>query len=256
VTWLRLDDGMVDHPKIEALSDRAFRAYHRLLSAAARFQSDGRVTRALLQRINGATRAHVAPTAELIRQGLLSVDENGDGWLHDFLEYNPSKQQVLRRREHDAKRQQRLRSRRDTPRDEKSMSRRDSAGPDPAPISVVQKNGSSGSSSSHLRDISFNAFYEAFPRHQGKGAARKSYERARGKTDEAAILAGAERYRDDPNRDAEFTCLPATWLNQERWGDDPLPWRAGNGQPPKATTAEPFDPDWMFKPVPRSSADD
>jgi len=97
--------------------------------------------------------------------------------------------------------------------------------------------------SSEPSSISFNRFYEAFPRHQGKGAARKAYERALGKADEATILAGAEQYRDDRNREAEFTCLPATWLNQERWADDPLPWRGGNGQAP--APKEVYDPDWI-----------
>jgi len=39
------------------------------------------------------------------------------------------------------------------------------------------------------------------------------------------IVSAAERYRDDPNREDGFTALPATWLNGERWLDDPLPSR-------------------------------
>jgi hypothetical protein len=74
----------------------------------------------------------------------------------------------------------------------------------------------------------FDVFWETYPRKQGKGAARKAYAKARRKTGWATIEAAAARYRDDPNRTSEFTCLPATWLNQERWDDDPVP--RANGQ--------------------------
>jgi len=77
------------------------------------------------------------------------------------------------------------------------------------------------------RSISFDHFYEIFPRHQGKGAAKKAWVKALTKTSPEELLTSAARYRDDPNRDPEYTCLPTTWLNQERWSDDPLPSRNG-----------------------------
>ena len=43
-----------------------------------------------------------------------------------------------------------------------------------------------------------------------------------------AIIEAAERYRDDPNREPQFTTMPETWLNQERWEAGPLPPRSGN----------------------------
>lgn len=80
----------------------------------------------------------------------------------------------------------------------------------------------------------FDDFYRAFPLHTGVGAARRAWAKAAAKADPATIVAGAERYRDDPNRMAEYTAHPATWLNAERWADDPLPPRAqqrGQRQP-------------------------
>jgi hypothetical protein len=86
----------------------------------------------------------------------------------------------------------------------------------------------------------FDEFWSIYPRHQGKGAARTAWVRALRKANNAMILAGAERYRDDPNRTPEFTCLPATWLNQERWDDDVLPTRVNGKQekpdPPRPMT--------------------
>jgi hypothetical protein len=77
--------------------------------------------------------------------------------------------------------------------------------------------------------IAFETFYRhTYPRREGKGAARTAWAKAIGKTDAATIIAGAARYRDDPNRDPGYTAHPATWLNQERWDDDPLPPRNGH----------------------------
>jgi hypothetical protein len=69
----------------------------------------------------------------------------------------------------------------------------------------------------------FEAFWATYPRRAGKGAARKAWESAIGKASWQEILLAASTFAADPNRDPEFTPHPATWLNQERWNDDPLP---------------------------------
>jgi hypothetical protein len=72
--------------------------------------------------------------------------------------------------------------------------------------------------------VSFEDFYEAYPRKTAKGAARKAWEKLSLEDQEKAV-AGALRYAHDPNRDESFTAYPATWLNAERWEDEPLPPR-------------------------------
>ena len=72
----------------------------------------------------------------------------------------------------------------------------------------------------------FDAFWFVYPRKESKGAARKAWTKAVSKASAAHIIAAAERYRDDPNREDGFTAHAATWLNGERWDDDPLPSRA------------------------------
>lgn len=76
-------------------------------------------------------------------------------------------------------------------------------------------------------DISsfFAAFWKIYPRKVGKRGAQAEFERAlkRGAAEE--IVAGAERYRDDPNREEQFTKHPSTWLHQDCWVDDPMPSR-------------------------------
>jgi hypothetical protein len=73
----------------------------------------------------------------------------------------------------------------------------------------------------------FDAFWAAYPRRAGKLAARKAWAKAVLVAQPDVIIAGAVRYRDDPNRDASFTAHPSTWLNQGRWADDPEPPRGG-----------------------------
>jgi hypothetical protein len=75
------------------------------------------------------------------------------------------------------------------------------------------------------KDSAFQQFWSAYPRKEGKGHAKRAWLKASRDTDPQQIVQGAERYRDDPNRDKQYTRLPATWLNGECWDDDPLPKR-------------------------------
>jgi len=69
----------------------------------------------------------------------------------------------------------------------------------------------------------FDAFWSAYPKKDDKPLARRSYEKALGRATADVILAGAERYRDDPNRDPAYTKNPSTWLNADAWNNGPLP---------------------------------
>lgn len=77
------------------------------------------------------------------------------------------------------------------------------------------------SSSAKLTDTDpdWSAFWDSYPRKVGKGQARKAWKTALTKAAPADIIAGAQRYRDDPGRDPKFTAHPSTWLNGERWTD-------------------------------------
>jgi hypothetical protein len=67
----------------------------------------------------------------------------------------------------------------------------------------------------------FERFWNNYPRKVGKRNAQTAFNRAikRG-ADVEAIVAGAQRYWDDPDRDQAYTAHPATWLNGDRWLDD------------------------------------
>lgn len=75
-------------------------------------------------------------------------------------------------------------------------------------------------------DDEFKKFWDIYPRRQGKGKARKAFREAFEAYGQV-VLDGATRYASDPNLPLEkqYIPLPATWLNQERWDDEPLPER-------------------------------
>ena len=93
-------------------------------------------------------------------------------------------------------------------------------------LSLVPSPLASGKGQTALRRIpetSFDEFWQVYPRRAAKAAALKAWSKAVLSAPPEVVLAGAARYRDDPNREPQFTAHAATWLNAERWTDDPLP---------------------------------
>ncbi len=71
----------------------------------------------------------------------------------------------------------------------------------------------------------FDLFWKAYPIKVGKAAALKAWIKAVKVEAPDVIIAGAQRYADDPNRHPSFTAHASTWLNAHRWNDSPLPPR-------------------------------
>ena len=67
-------------------------------------------------------------------------------------------------------------------------------------------------------DPDFEAFWRAYPRKVGKGAAAKAWLRAKTLSYPDTIIAAVTRHRFDHRE--RFIPHPATWLNQERWLDE------------------------------------
>lgn len=77
--------------------------------------------------------------------------------------------------------------------------------------------------------ITFDTFWAVYPRKAGKPKAKEAWQKAVKRAEASAIVAGAERYRDDPNREPAYTAHPSTWLNGDRWEDEALPERHAAG---------------------------
>lgn len=71
-------------------------------------------------------------------------------------------------------------------------------------------------------DASFSAFWNAYPRKAGKGAAQKAFAKVRVSLDILLSALEAQKRSDQWNRDGgQYIPYPATWLNQRRWEDEP-----------------------------------
>jgi hypothetical protein len=71
----------------------------------------------------------------------------------------------------------------------------------------------------------FDEFWRAYPNRKGKGAAAKKYEKIDDSTHKQILLAieAQKKYRAAAAKTGEFLpewCMPATWLNQQRWLDE------------------------------------
>src|SRR5215813_10946340 len=111
--WAKLDDAILDNPKIIAAGPLGFALHVAAITWCARNLSDGfipkrrvaqlldlgsiRVSEASLGRVrHGLSTSDVAE--DLARIGLWH--DHGASWeVHDYLDYNPSKADVLARRE-------------------------------------------------------------------------------------------------------------------------------------------------------------
>jgi len=85
----------------------------------------------------------------------------------------------------------------------------------------------------------FLEFWKVYPLRRDKRKAEKAWRNAVARLGanadaRAALIAGAIRYRDDPNRLAEFTKYAEGWLNGDGWEDEPLPSRLPRGIEPAA----------------------
>lgn len=83
----------------------------------------------------------------------------------------------------------------------------------------------------------FEGFWAAYPRKVAKRAALKAFRHALTRASHAEILAGAKRYSAS-KPDPKFTAHPASWLNADRWLDEPV-------KPNVTVTTGPWKP---FKP--------
>jgi hypothetical protein len=88
-----------------------------------------------------------------------------------------------------------------------------------------------------LLNKGFATFWAVYPKKDDKPLAKRSFEKALKRATLDVIVAGAERYRDDPNREQLFTKNPSTWLNADAWENGPLPSRVVR-KPRKLTNAE------------------
>lgn len=89
MSWLRIDDTFVDHPKLVSLGGIPARwAFLELLSYCAKHKTDGYFPAAISESHRRLTPAFIAHCVEV---GLVDKEEDGSLRIHDFAVYNPGK---------------------------------------------------------------------------------------------------------------------------------------------------------------------
>ena len=114
MAWLRLDDSMLDHPKIVGLSDGAHRLHINGLLYAAKHLTDGQLRKAvvatLAERVGGPGDG-MPYVEELVAARLWDRGPEGVIVLHGFLEKNPTRAQWEKDQRANAERAARSRGR-------------------------------------------------------------------------------------------------------------------------------------------------
>jgi hypothetical protein len=89
--------------------------------------------------------------------------------------------------------------------------------PDPNPTRTPNRSCASADA-----EREFDAWYATYPRKRGKGQAAKAYRAARKKATAETLLAAIEQQAASLiSRGPDYCPYPATWLNGERWNDQP-----------------------------------
>ena len=85
------------------------------------------------------------------------------------------------------------------------------------------------------RESGFDDWYSRYPNKVGKPAAKTAYSKALKKVSPEVLTEGLSRYL--AKTDDRQWCNPATWLNQERWTDEPAVVARGSPHPLRGLAA-------------------
>ena len=110
--WVRIDENAMDHPKIGGLPDGAFRLWVEALSYCQKFLTDGLVNAVALKGLRSYSPKR---RAVLVSVGLWNEAPAAAVSVHDFLEWNESRDRVLQARTESRDRRRKWRERHASP---------------------------------------------------------------------------------------------------------------------------------------------
>lgn len=276
MSWFAVDDGFYDHPKLEGVDLAAIGLWVRAGSYCSRHLTDGHLSDTRVVALGGSE----ALAAQLVDAGLWL--ETDDGYVfHDWLVYQKSRAEITAHRESARQRQAASRERKRNADGTFGVSHANvtreshvtngvshtNVTPQPPtpvtpphpipshPIPIEEPSSLANASDGGSEDPSFAEFWTHYPRKVGKGAARKAWTTAVKKADPSLIIDGCRRYATDPYLPVDKIKIPhpATWLNGERWTDEPCAPPPGTYE----TVADIFGiTDWENDPIWGAPSDD
>lgn len=235
--WFNVDDGFAFHRKAVLAGNSAIGLWARAGSWCAKELTDGFVPDHMVPTMGTRHQAD-----KLVRSGLWQRDDLRGGFqFHEWSEdgRNPTRADVLKKREQAADKKRRQRSRNDHKTEDTQVDESCPQGtdggvpqgvpggvnvPPPLPSPPTSPNGEVTTSRAAALEA-FGRFYAAYPRKVGPKAAEKAWLKAiKDGADMEKLISAAQRFaRSRSGRDQQYTPHPATWLNQGRWDDEPEP---------------------------------
>lgn len=234
-TYIRVHDGMPDHPKVEPLSDAAFRLLVTTWCWNSRYLTDGHVPAA-----TRAKRGKAKVWEELIVSGLADENEDGSLTMHHYTEHQRTAEEVVAIKAARATASERANHVRwheergvvapdcslcvdpnevqggsdpDPKSDPKSI-RNDSA-LIPIDIGIDIDKGKTSAPDP------FDAWWKAYPKKKDKPLARTAYAAALKKPGVTpALLLAALEAQLPTMTDLQYVIYPERWLKRERWADE------------------------------------
>jgi hypothetical protein len=105
MSWVRLDDNFFTNPKVLNVSNDSKLQYLASLTQCSKHMTDGYLSRAAVRVVGALVDVDADRcVAELVDAGLWHAGDGGY-FVHDYLKYNPSREEVRRQREGNARRQ-------------------------------------------------------------------------------------------------------------------------------------------------------
>ena len=226
MAWFKMDDQLYGHKKTRRAGVEAMGLWAICGAWSAAHEEDGFVPDYIAE--NFTTKANLYAD-RLVKAGFWEkTEKDGDnGWqFHDWNQYQPTADQQEARREQWRERQRSARSRKQVSREshaDVTRESRESHGESHAPVTESRPVPSRPvKDTSASDDAGFIEWWASYPRKVGRGQAWTAYKRAAKKTTPDALLAAAVTYSEQTRgSEPKFIAHPATWLNGERWLDEP-----------------------------------
>ncbi len=117
MAWIRLSDDYMDHPKFAGLSDGAFRLWHRGMSYSRKYQTDGLLSLSTVRAFKEYSPKRVSVLSTPHQDGANALWQTVEGFgfkVHDYLDWNPSKDEENERKAESKERMRQFRGRRST----------------------------------------------------------------------------------------------------------------------------------------------